>query len=199
MNGYNLIRNWYNFKFDNPSKAKAIHSDMFCYLVDLWNRLGQKKEFGLPTSVTMEALGIGSYNTYKKTLNDLLEFGFIKLIADSKNQHQSKIVALSKFDKALDKALDKANNKATDSINKQETKNNKIYTIPPLFNDVLEHCMKEKIDVDINKWFNFYESKGWLVGKTKMKNWKASIRTWENKEVRVHKELTPYIPPKIFE
>lgn len=72
-------------------------------------------------------------------------------------------------------------------------------SIPPLFTDVLEHCMKEKIDIDVNKWFNFYESKGWLVGKTKMKNWKASIRTWEKKEVRVHKELTPYIPPKIFE
>ena len=114
MNGYILIRDWYNFKFANPSKAKAIHSDMYCYLVDLWNRLGQKPEFGLPTSVAMESLGIGSYNTYKKTLNDLIEFGFIRIVADSKNQHQSKIVALSKNDKASDKALDEATIKATD-------------------------------------------------------------------------------------
>ena len=48
MNGYNLIRDWYNFKFDNPSKVKAIHSDFYCYLIDRWNRLGQKQEFGLP-------------------------------------------------------------------------------------------------------------------------------------------------------
>jgi len=114
MNGYNLLRDWYNFKFANPSKAKANHSDMYCYLIDRWNRLGQKHEFGLPTSVTMESLGIGSYNTYKKTLNDLIDFGFITMISESKNQHQSKIIALSKNDKATDKALDEANNKATD-------------------------------------------------------------------------------------
>ena len=126
MNGYNLIRDWYNFKFDNPSKVKAIHSDFYCYLIDRWNRLGQKQEFGLPTSVTMESLGIGSYNTYKKTLQDLIDFGFIKLVTESKNQHQSKVIALSKNDKASTKALDEANtkaiDKATDTITKQENK-----------------------------------------------------------------------------
>lgn len=126
MNGYILIRDWYNFKFANPSKVKAVHSDMYCYLVDLWNRLGQKSQFGLPTSVAMESLGIGSYNTYKKTLNDLIEFGFIRIVADSKNQHQSKIIALSKNDKATDKALDeatiKASDKPTDTIIEQKNK-----------------------------------------------------------------------------
>ena len=123
MNGYNLIRDWYNFKFENPSKVKAIHSDFYCYLIDRWNRLGQKQEFGLPTSVTMESLGIGSYNTYKKTLQDLINFGFIKLVTESKNQHQSKVIALSKNDKANTKALDEATTKATtkalDTIDKQ--------------------------------------------------------------------------------
>lgn len=114
MNGYDLTRMWYNYKFKHPDKVKARHSDMFFYLVDLWNRLGQKKQFGLPTTVTMEALGIGSYNTYKKTLDDLFSFGFIKLISESKNQHQSKVIALSKIDKATDEALDKATIKATD-------------------------------------------------------------------------------------
>lgn len=128
MNGYNLLRDWYNYKFAHPSKVKAVHSDMYCYLIDLWNRLGQKNEFGLPTQVTMEALGIGSYNTYKKTFDDLIEFGFVKLVADSKNQYQSRIIALSKNDKAsdeaTDKALDKAHIKATDIIDKQITNNN---------------------------------------------------------------------------
>jgi hypothetical protein len=125
MNGYNLLRDWFNFKFANPSKTKASHTDFYCYLIDRWNRLGQKHEFGLPTSVTMEALGIGSYNTYKKTLNDLIEFGFVTIVSESKNQHQSKIIAISKNDKAIDKALDEANNKATDTIYKQENNRTK--------------------------------------------------------------------------
>ena len=127
MNGYELTRNWFDFKFENPSKVRAIHTDFYIYILDQWNRLGQKKEFGLPTSYTMECLGIGSYNTYKKTLTDLVDFGFVKIIKDSKNQHVSKIIALSKFDKAIDKpsdkALDEANIKAidkpTDTIVKQ--------------------------------------------------------------------------------
>jgi hypothetical protein len=121
MNGYNLIRNWYAFKFNNPSKCKAIHSDMYCYLVDLWNRLGQKNEFGLPTQMTMELLGIGSYNTYKKAIDSLIEFGFVTIVKDSINQHRSKIVALSNFDKATDKALDKATIKATDEAPNKAT------------------------------------------------------------------------------
>jgi hypothetical protein len=114
MNGYTLIREWYNYKFEHPSTVKAIHSDFYCFLVDRWNRLGQKEEFGLPTFVTMELLGIGSYNTYKKTLYDLVAFGFVKIVTESKNQYQSRVIALSKIDEALDKALDKAHDKPTD-------------------------------------------------------------------------------------
>ncbi len=133
MNGYNLSRDWYSFKFENIGKVKSIHSDMYFYIIDLWNRLGQKENIGLPTSVTMECLGIGSYNTYKKTLQDLIDFGFIKLIQESKNQYSSKIIAISKTDKALDKALDKATikatdkalDKATDTIDKQLNKGTK--------------------------------------------------------------------------
>lgn len=140
FNGYCLIRDWYNFKFENPSKCKSIHSDFYCYLIDLWNRLGQKKEFGLPTYVTMESLGIGSYNTYKKTLDDLIEFGFIKIISDSKNQYQSKIIALSKNDKANDKALDKANiksnNKAIDKANDSIVKQLNNKTIELINNNI---------------------------------------------------------------
>ena len=32
--------------------------------------------------------------------------------------------------------------------------------------------------IDIEKWFDFYESKGWMIGKNHMKDWKAAVRTW---------------------
>lgn len=151
MNGYNLTRSWYDYKFENVGKVKAIHSDMYFYIIDLWNRLGQKSNFGLPTSVTMEALGINSYNTYKKVLQDLIDFKFIKLISDSKNQHSSKVIALvfamSKNDKANDKALDKATaiatdkacDKALDTIDKQ------------LNNKTIKQINKEKEVFDLHE------------------------------------------------
>lgn len=118
INGYNLTREWYNFRFENPNKAKHVHSDLYFYIIDRWNRFGQKEKFSLPTESTMEALGIRSYNTYKKALHDLIEFGFVEVIEWSKNQYCSTVIALSKNDKAmykaLDKAVDKANDKAMD-------------------------------------------------------------------------------------
>ncbi len=59
----------------------------------------------------------------------------------------------------------------------EERKEEKKFIIPT-FNDVLEYCMQNNLDVDGVKFINFYESKGWMVGKNKMKNWKAAIRTW---------------------
>jgi hypothetical protein len=123
MTGYELTQKWYEFKFENPSRVRHIHSDMFFYLVYLWNKLGKKKEFGLPTDITMESLGIGSYNTYKAALNDLIEFGAVKLIKDSKNQHHAKIIALSFIDKADNEATDKAGDKPSDNPNEKAVAN----------------------------------------------------------------------------
>lgn len=157
MNGYKLTRNWFDYKFENPSKVRAIHTDFYIYLVDQWNRLGKKDEFGLPTSYTMECLGIGSYNTYKKTLSDLVSFGFIKIVKDSKNQHTSKIIALSKYDeasdkpndKALDEATIKASDKPTDTIIKQynnltiEQINNILYIFNSFPLDEIENKIQQ--------------------------------------------------------
>jgi len=50
----------------------------------------------------------------------------------------------------------------------------------PTIEEIKNYCDERKNDVVPNKFFNFYESKGWMVGKNKMKDWKASVRTWEN-------------------
>ena len=160
--GYKLTRTWFDFKFENPGKIKASHTELYFYIIDLWNRLGQKEKFGLPTAVTMECLGIGSYNTYKRNLNDLIDFGFIMLVQESKNQHQSKVIALSKFDKATDKALDKAHIKATDeAIDKATDDIDKQYNNKQKNNNIINN------NNEIIQNFNFsevlkFESPEWL-------------------------------------
>lgn len=44
-----------------------------------------------------------------------------------------------------------------------------------------EYCRERDKGVDGEEFWNFYESKGWVVGKAPMKNWKASVGTWEQK------------------
>ncbi len=134
MNWYDLHRMRLNFRFENPDKCRSIHSELFMYIVDLWNRLWQSNKFWLPTEMTMNLLGIWSYNTYNKAYIDLVSRWFIKEIKKSTNQYSARIIAISKIDKAIDKALDKATikatDKATDDINKQQTTNNKTIYIP---------------------------------------------------------------------
>jgi hypothetical protein len=108
MDYFKLIRDWWDFAFENPEKVKSNHSALYLFILEHCNRLGWKTKFGLPTTMAKDAIGIRSYNTYIITLNDLIGFGFIELIEKSKNQYSSNIIAISYFDKALDKALDKA-------------------------------------------------------------------------------------------
>lgn len=50
---------------------------------------------------------------------------------------------------------------------------------PPTLAQVIEYCNERANNVDANKFIDFYSSKGWMVGKNKMKDWKAAVRNWE--------------------
>jgi len=108
MNGYELSRNWFDWSFENPEKVSPNHSALYFFAIEHCNRLGWREKFGFPTEMAKDAIGIKSYTTYIKTLNDLVDWGFVKMIERSKNQYSSNIIALTEYDKALDKALDKA-------------------------------------------------------------------------------------------
>ena len=56
--------------------------------------------------------------------------------------------------------------------------------VKPTSDDIKEYCDERANNVDANTFFDFYESKGWLVGKAKMKDWKASVRNWERNETK---------------
>lgn len=51
--------------------------------------------------------------------------------------------------------------------------------IPPTLAEINSYIQEKGYTVDAERFFNFYESKGWMVGKNKMKNWHAAIATWQ--------------------
>lgn len=53
---------------------------------------------------------------------------------------------------------------------------------PPTLEQVTEYCRERNKGVNPEKWFNYYSSNGWKVGKNPMKDWKAAVRTWENND-----------------
>lgn len=61
---------------------------------------------------------------------------------------------------------------------KQGTSNKRIM-IKPTLEEVNAYCIERNNFISAEKFINYYESNGWMVGRNKMKDWKATIRTWE--------------------
>ena len=66
------------------------------------------------------------------------------------------------------------NTNLTDSNKKERFKK-------PTLDDVKLYCTERKNNIDAEAFIDFYESKNWMVGKNKMKDWKACIRTWQRR------------------
>ena len=135
---YNYIRKWFEYAFANTDKVRPIHAAIYLWHVELNNRLGWVTKFGSPATQTMAACGIHQYKTYKKAFDELVEWGFIFIVTESKNQYVSSIVALVKNTEALPHANKSAlvsalveNTKATTKANKVDSAMVKNTEAPP--------------------------------------------------------------------
>jgi len=152
FNSYELSRNWFDWCFENPDKINSNHTALYFFIIEHCNRLGWKEKFGLPTTMSMDALGIKNYRTYSKAFDDLVEWGFIKLIEKSKNQWSATVIALVKNTKANTKALSKATLKhsqkqveSTASIYKPiNLLTNKPNNTIPEFTEFLNYALEKK-------------------------------------------------------
>ena len=53
---------------------------------------------------------------------------------------------------------------------------------PPTLDEVCRHVAAKGYSFDPVAFFSHYESNGWLVGRTKMKNWHSACITWERNQ-----------------
>ena len=68
--------------------------------------------------------------------------------------------------------------------------NKKAFFKKPTLDEVKNYCILRKNNIEAEAFINFYESKGWQIGKEKMKSWKACVRTWENREKKNPKTMS---------
>lgn len=79
--------------------------------------------------------------------------------------------------------IEKSREENTKSKGECERENRKRF-VPPTVGEVIAYCVERGNDIDAQQFIDFYASKGWMVGKNKMTDWKAAVRTWE----KYHKE-----------
>lgn len=77
----------------------------------------------------------------------------------------------------------KPNSKSNSKFSKENiNKRNPSSFSPPELEEVEEYCRSRNNNVDPKAFIDFYTSKGWKVGNQNMKDWKAAVRTWENRQ-----------------
>jgi len=116
----------------------------------------------------------GTKYTEEKSLLNVKENGSYTLSSDICQSNVSQ----------LDANLDTEVRLGKDSLVKDsiESRAKSTRFVPPTLEEVREYCIERHNSVDPQRFIDFYESKGWMVGKNKMKDWKACVRTWEQRD-----------------
>lgn len=81
-------------------------------------------------------------------------------------------------------------NKNVKNVKNNKNNNKEVYRFtPPTLDLVQSYITENQYTVDAERFINFYESKGWMVGKNKMKDWKAAVRTWAKDKPKQTKQV----------
>lgn len=83
-----------------------------------------------------------------------------------------------------------------DKTKTEEKKKGTSRFTPPTLEEVISYCRERQNTVDPNKFINHYEANGWMRGKNKIKDWKACVRTWEEKSNNFNKPPQPPQPKR---
>jgi len=84
----------------------------------------------------------------------------------------------SGFNSVSETKAKKSNKEEEEELDKEEELENKIAKIPPEFRFVEEYFNIKGHPKEAERFFNYYQSNGWKVGKNKMKCWKSAVRNW---------------------
>jgi len=121
-------------------------------------------------------------NGDKWFIPEFIEYQYGELNQNS-NVHKSVINLLNKYNlegylKGSQRVESTLKDKDTDIVIVKEKVKAKRF-VKPTIDDVKDYCVERNNFVDAEKFFDYYSSNGWKVGKNPMKDWKASVRTWE--------------------
>jgi len=80
----------------------------------------------------------------------------------------------------------------SEKANKPPRAKREVFTVPSV-DEVEAYCNERDNGINPQAFVDFYETRGWKVGKEKMKDWKAAVRTWENNKKEREQAQKPSI------
>lgn len=130
----------------------------------------------------------GYIRVYDATIGGKTRKAMESLISSENNSDE--IISDEKFSEQGDEIFsdnNKDNNKKKEEYTKVYSKKESAKRfVKPSVEEIRAYCQERNNGIDASKIFDFYESKGWVVGKSPMKDWKAAVRNWERMERGKH-------------
>ena len=165
-------------------------ADVFA-VINGFSQEGQGCFYG-SLSLLSQFCGIKSKTTTQKILKSLIAKGAIVKGEDLHNGVKFCTYKVNKNWYGISK-IDMGGISETDTnnIENKYINNNSLYKKSsshfqkPSLDEIRQYCISRGNNVDPEQFFNFYESKGWIIGKSPMKDWRAAVRTWEKREKEI--------------
>jgi hypothetical protein len=120
-----------------------------------------------------------SIQKWLKILEDKNYIKRVNIYKQGSKEIETRIITLVN-DSSKEKLTNNTNTKVYNNNN--TTYNNKERFKKPDLLDIKNYCLERKNNIDAEAFIDFYDSKNWKIGKNKMKDWRAAIRTWERRD-----------------
>ena len=195
MTYIDMLNEFYDFCECNTVSGSA--QLLYYTLLGINNRCAWNEWFSRTNVSLSGRMGV-SEKVLIRARNELKTLGLIDFVTSKKRGTCTKYSILYST-KSSTKEVQKQYKSSTkevqkEDINRYKTKTKKEKDIsndiskksfaPPTVDEVREYCRSRNNFVDPERFVDFYSAKGWMVGKNKMKDWKAAVRTWERNDGR---------------
>ena len=190
MNYIELVNKFW--ELDEAWQFTCTETRLYFYILKTANRLGWVDSWTHSDERTAANVGV-SKNTLKTSRNRLAQAELITFKRGgqghaNKTRYQLLTAMPASKRTAKPAPLPAANNMPL--LNKQDINQTEKETgkekptafSPPTLEQVETYCQSRINSVDAQKFVDFYTAKNWMIGRNKMKDWQASVRTWEHRE-----------------
>lgn len=155
-------------------------------LMEIDSFTAKDRECYISNEYIAELLGVTD-RCARKYLSHLLELGLVRVVKfDGRKRYIESTIS---FRAEWNNCSGQDDTSVPHTDNNEYINNNSLYKRgssrfqKPTIEEIRQYCQERNNSVDPEKFFNVYESKGWLVGKSPMKDWKAAVRTWEQRQL----------------
>lgn len=139
-----------------------------------------------------------SIPTVTRSIKKLKDMGFIEQTMEYGRSGSYRVIKMMRGSNQFDEGVssNRLGNNTDNNIYKEKDLSNKLDKSkektsnrfsPPTVEEVKAYCEERGNNVDAERFVDFYTMKNWMVGKNKMKDWRAAVRTWERDDKKSDK------------